>query len=208
MPYIASHYATNKAFLRVAGKPVIFVYLSGGDGCGMADPWSAANTVGFYVVLKVFPGFKNCPSQPESWHQYSPAKAADHQAGFSYAISFLASRKRTHANPVLGRDLTRWAAQCCGHEGVPRTVATDHDIQRMGRGHGRGEHDPVRQCFPEHPRRRAGADCRADVGSDRASDHPANRASDTGADRSSDPHFEPGGDLQLAATISDRMASA
>jgi len=109
LTYIAGHYATNKAFLRVAGKPVIFVYASGGDGCGMADRWSAANTVGFYVVLKVFPGFKTCAHQPASWHQYSPAKTADHQAGFSYAIS-PGFWKRTDANPVLARDLTRWAA--------------------------------------------------------------------------------------------------
>lgn len=108
LAYIASHYATSKAFLRVAGKPVIFVYAGGGDGCGMADRWSAANTVGFYVVLKVFPGFKTCANQPDSWHQYSPAKAADHQAGFSYAIS-PGFWKRTDAKPTLGRDLTRWA---------------------------------------------------------------------------------------------------
>lgn len=109
LSYIASHYATNKAFLRVAGKPVIFVYASGGDGCGMVDRWSAANTVGFYVVLKVFPGFKTCAHQPDSWHQYSPAKAADHQSGISYAIS-PGFWKRTDATPVLARDLTRWAA--------------------------------------------------------------------------------------------------
>ena len=108
LAYIGSHYATNKAFLRVGGKPVIFVYASGGDGCGMVDRWTAANTVGFYVVLKVFPGFRNCANQPDSWHQYSPAKAADHQAGFSYAIS-PGFWKRTDTNPVLGRDLARWA---------------------------------------------------------------------------------------------------
>ena len=109
LSYIASQYATNNAFLRVSGMPVIFVYASGGDGCGMADRWSAANTVGFYVVLKVFPGYKTCAHQPQSWHQYSPAKAADHQAGFSYAIS-PGFWKRTDTNPVLARDLTRWAA--------------------------------------------------------------------------------------------------
>ena len=108
LSYIASQYATNNAFLRVSGKPVIFVYASGGDGCGMADRWSAANTVGFYVVLKVFPGFKACAHQPDSWHQYSPAKAADHQAGFGYAIS-PGFWKKTDAAPVLARDLSRWA---------------------------------------------------------------------------------------------------
>jgi hypothetical protein len=108
LAYIASRYGSNKAYLRVGGKPVIFVYGDGTDGCGMADRWKAANTSGFYVVLKVFPGYRKCASQPSSWHQYAPAVAADHQAGYSYAIS-PGFWKRTEAAPRLARDPTRWA---------------------------------------------------------------------------------------------------
>ena len=135
LSYIASHYATNKAFLRVAGKPVIFVYSSGGDGCGMADRWSAANTIGFYVVLKVFPGYKTCVHQPDSWHQYAPAKAADHQAGFSYAIS-PGFWKRTDANPVLVRDLARWATNVAAMKasGAPWQLITTFNEWGEGTG--------------------------------------------------------------------------
>jgi Glycosyl hydrolase family 99 len=106
LTYIQNHYATDASFLRVNGKFVIFVYAAGNDGCGMADRWKQANTVGAYVVLKVFPGYDKCASQPDAWHQYSPAVATDQQGSMSFAISpgfWLKS------NPVrLMRDLTRW----------------------------------------------------------------------------------------------------
>ena len=56
---------------------MVFVYADGGDSCGMADRWKQANTVDAYIVLKVFSGYTNCASQPDSWHQYAPAVAAD-----------------------------------------------------------------------------------------------------------------------------------
>ncbi len=109
LTYIATHYTSSSAYLRVAGKPVIFVYADGSDGCGMADRWKAANTAGFFVVLKVFPGFKLCANQPESWHQYAPAVAADHQTGYSYSIS-PGFWKRSEASARLVRDTTRWSS--------------------------------------------------------------------------------------------------
>ena len=108
LAYIGSRYATNPAYLRVAGKPVIFVYAGVADRCAMAERWEAANTVGFYVVLKVFPGFRTCARQPESWHQYAPAVASDRQAGYSYSIS-PGFWKRSEANARLARDPNRWA---------------------------------------------------------------------------------------------------
>jgi hypothetical protein len=88
LDYIKTHYASNPWYAKINGKPVIFVYAGGNDGCGMADRWSQANAAeGFYVVLKVFRGYQTCSSQPDSWHQYSPAVATDQQRGFSYGIS-------------------------------------------------------------------------------------------------------------------------
>ena len=49
--YIQANYVTSPAYLRVGGRPVVFVYSGAGDGCGMADRWRAANTIGAYVVL-------------------------------------------------------------------------------------------------------------------------------------------------------------
>lgn len=106
LAYIRDHYGKDPNFLRVNGKFVVFVYATPSDGCGMADRWKQANTVGAYVVLKVFPGFAACASQPDSWHQYCPADAADQQGSMSYSISpgfwLKGSAER------LPRDITRW----------------------------------------------------------------------------------------------------
>lgn len=107
LSYIGSRYAGQPGYLRVGGKPVIFVYGDATDGCGMADRWKAANTAGFYVVLKVFAGYTACASQPDSWHQYAPAVAEDHQAGYSFSIS-PGFWKATETTPRLTRDATRW----------------------------------------------------------------------------------------------------
>jgi hypothetical protein len=106
LAYISAHYASNPAYLHVNGKPVIFVYGDGTDGCGMADRWKAVDSA-FYVVLKVFAGYKTCASQPDSWHQYAPAVAEDHQTGYSFSIS-PGFWKANEATPRLTRDATRW----------------------------------------------------------------------------------------------------
>ena len=105
--YIRNRYGSNPNFLRVDGKAVVFVYASSGDDCTMADRWKQANsTVGVYVVLKVFPGFDKCASQPNSWHQYCPAVASDQQDKFSFSISPGFWQK---GHPVrLARDILRW----------------------------------------------------------------------------------------------------
>lgn len=107
--YIKSSYAAHPAYLKVDGKPVIFAYGDGGDGCAMADRWRRANAgIGFYIVLKVFGDYRTCASQPDSWHQYAPARATDHQPGHAYGIApgfWLTSEP----SPRLTRDPARWA---------------------------------------------------------------------------------------------------
>jgi hypothetical protein len=106
LTYLRDKYGNDPSFLRINGKFVVFVYADGGDVCGMADRWTQANTVGAYIVLKVFPGYRNCASQPDSWHQYSPAVAADSQRGYSYAIAPGFWKKGDAVR--LARDLNRW----------------------------------------------------------------------------------------------------
>src|SRR5438552_3334398 len=60
LTYMRDHYGSNTSYLRVNGRFVVFVYAGGNDVCGMADRWKQANTVGAYVVLKVFPGYTGC----------------------------------------------------------------------------------------------------------------------------------------------------
>jgi hypothetical protein len=106
LTYMRDKYGNDPSFLRVNGRFVVFVYADGNDACGMADRWKQANTVGAYIVLKVFPGYRECPSQPDSWHQYSPAVATDHQKGYSYAIAPGFWKKGDAVR--LARDLNRW----------------------------------------------------------------------------------------------------
>ena len=106
LTYIRDHYAGDPAYLRVNGRFVIFVYAAGNDACGMGDRWKQGNTVGAYVALKVFSGYRLCTSQPDSWHQYAPAVAADRQGSYSYSIS--PGFRLVGQTPRLTRDLTRW----------------------------------------------------------------------------------------------------
>ncbi len=106
LTYIQDKYGKDPSYLRVNGKFVVFVYSDANDACGMADRWKQGNTVDAYIVLKVFSGYANCATQPDSWHQYSPAVATDHQGSISYSISpgFWLKGQTMR----LGRDLTRW----------------------------------------------------------------------------------------------------
>ena len=85
---------------------MIFVYNTDDTDCKVAKRWRAAAT-GWYVVLKVFSGYRSCDDQPSSWHQYGPAEAADQQAGFSYSIS-PGFWRADEPSPRLPRNLKRW----------------------------------------------------------------------------------------------------
>jgi hypothetical protein len=108
LSYIKGNYGMQPAYLRVGGRPVIFVYDNAGD-CATVDRWLAGNTENFYLVLKVFVGYRSCANQPDSWHQYAPAVARDRQVGYSYSIS-PGFWRPDEAAPRLARDLTRWAS--------------------------------------------------------------------------------------------------
>ncbi len=107
LTYIRDNYAGNANYLRVNGKFVVFVFNADDTSCAVADRWKQANTVDAYIVLKVFTGYRGCAAQPDSWHQYGPATAADRQKGYSYSISpgFWHAQE---SQPRLTRDLNRW----------------------------------------------------------------------------------------------------
>ena len=97
-------YSDQPTWLHVDGKPVIFVWADGTDGCGMATRWAEANqNAHYYVVLKVFGGYRSCADQPQGWHQY--LDTVDVQAGYSATVSpgFF---KYDEASPEVARDPT------------------------------------------------------------------------------------------------------
>lgn len=105
--YLRTRAASSSRYLRIGGRFVVFVYAQQSDGCEMARRWWRGNTVGAYVVLKVFPGYRGCPVQPAGWHQYSPAQAEDDQRPYSFSISpgFF---KATEGTPRLPRNAATW----------------------------------------------------------------------------------------------------
>ncbi len=109
LSYIKSNYAGNQNYLRIDGKPVIFVYAGPDDGCAMAQRWYEANAIeDFYTVLKVFNGYASCAGDASSWHQYAPSEAEDNQQSYSYSIS-PGFYKSGDPAPLLPRNLTVWA---------------------------------------------------------------------------------------------------
>jgi hypothetical protein len=123
LSYINARYTDNPNYLRIDGKPVIFVYAGPNDGCAMANRWLQANaTEGFYTVLKVFNGYLVCASDASSWHQYGPAEAEDNQPGYSFAIS-PGFYKKGELAPRLVRDLPAWA------QDVKEMVASNEPLQ-------------------------------------------------------------------------------
>jgi glycosyl hydrolase family 99 len=100
-------YTSSPAFLHVNGKAVIFAYGDGTDSCAMVDRWHNADTTGFFVVLKVFGGYRDCRNQPNGWHQYAPAGGLDVQNGYS-AVCSPGFWKNDTATARLARDPARF----------------------------------------------------------------------------------------------------
>jgi hypothetical protein len=106
LTYLRDHYGNDPSYLRVDGRFVVFVY-GGAESCDMVDRWRQANTVGAYVVLKVFSGYRTCAAQPDGWHQYGPAVAKSSHLPYSVTVS-PGFHKATEPTPRLDRDLARW----------------------------------------------------------------------------------------------------
>jgi hypothetical protein len=85
--YIVRKRGSAHSFLRISGRPVIFVYADAGDACSMVRRWKRANHHRAYLVLKVFSGYRDCAAQPDAWHQYAPAVRRDHQGRQSFSVS-------------------------------------------------------------------------------------------------------------------------
>jgi calcineurin-like phosphoesterase family protein len=87
LAYISGSYASQPSYLRIDGRPVLFVHGGTAETCDMADRWKQANTLNFYIVLTVVPGYTGCDPQPDAWHEYAPGVAESEVPGQSYSIS-------------------------------------------------------------------------------------------------------------------------
>jgi hypothetical protein len=105
----ANAYTSSPSYMRMNGKPLIFVWSAGDSACTVADRWKQA-APNWYVVLKLSSGFKDCSTQPDGWHQYGPSSASHHHAGYYYTIS-PGFRRADGAGSTLARDINRWNQQ-------------------------------------------------------------------------------------------------
>lgn len=87
LDYLKRWYAWHSAWAHIDGLPVIFVYNEG--ECEVAKRWVEASQGEWYVVLKLFPGFKDCEFQPNSFHQYGVGKddGTIQNVGHSFVLS-------------------------------------------------------------------------------------------------------------------------
>ena len=114
LAYIKSRYASDSSYLRVNGKPVVFVYTPGGS-CATANKWKNANqSQGFYLSMTDVPNWwANCQTAVDSWHAYKPAlRGAPVNVGSTlYAVSLSAGFwQSAEAAPRLSRDFAEFTA--------------------------------------------------------------------------------------------------
>jgi hypothetical protein len=114
LDYVRTRYFAAGNYLRVAGKPVLFVYNADDRDCAVVRRWrAAAATVPVFVVMKVIPGWQRCAVQPDGWHEYAPASSVarfiptDRRITGAVTIS-PGFWRADDARPLLARNLDRW----------------------------------------------------------------------------------------------------
>lgn len=83
--YLKKWFAWHPKWAHIDGKPVIFVYND--SDCDVARRWKQGSDEEWFVVLKWFHGFKDCPVQPDGWHQYAPTNAVQGHERYAFSIS-------------------------------------------------------------------------------------------------------------------------
>src|SRR6478672_7639355 len=123
--------AYGNTWLRVNGKPVIFVYNTNDRTCAISRKWHDA-APNWYVSLKVFNGYRTCPIQPDSWHQYVPSQSIDEQLPYSVGIS--PGFQHHGASPRLSRDLGRFKQNIAAMVGSKATWQLVISFNEWGEG--------------------------------------------------------------------------
>lgn len=125
--YLWEHYGGHPNYMRIGHRMVVFVY-NAGDGlegddspwapCEVLSRWQQAQekaAVDVHLVMKVFDGYRDCPNQPEGWHQYGPSsRVHSHKDAKDKPTSYVISpgfRREGSRADFLSRNLPVWRQQ-------------------------------------------------------------------------------------------------
>jgi hypothetical protein len=108
----------DPAYLRVRGRPVVFVPTGAKDGCDAVKRWVAGNArQRAYLVMQGAPGAKPCDAVPSDRYRADPSVRADRLGASAYAISPGAFGAKA-TRPALNRDLEAWNAAVRAMDGA------------------------------------------------------------------------------------------
>jgi hypothetical protein len=84
LDYLKKWFAWHPAWAHIDGKPVIFIWNE--SDCEVVKRWMEASDDEWYVVTKLFGGYKKCSKQPDHWHQYGMGDGTLEYSGVSFTI--------------------------------------------------------------------------------------------------------------------------
>jgi hypothetical protein len=107
--YIKIKYAPSQYYLKINGKPAIFVYNAAHNNYdqlkGLTKWKNAKDQTGFYIVMKVDSLQKGAdPNSIDGWYQYDPSKRYDQEQGYSASVS--PGFWKFHESPLMTRNVT------------------------------------------------------------------------------------------------------
>ena len=110
LKHLRDNYFGHPAYLRVNGKPVVFVYCSSGT-LSQVDKWSSLRSkYNLYVSMTDLPQWWTKANKIDSWHGYAPAIRGKgvYLGSKVYSLSLSAGFWNHEATPRLARDLAEW----------------------------------------------------------------------------------------------------
>eukprot|EP00980_Cylindrotheca_fusiformis_P012157 scaffold2939_cov123-Cylindrotheca_fusiformis.AAC.1 len=108
LSYLKKWFAWHPTWAVVDGKPLIYIWNE--SDCEVIKRWMEATNGEWYVIPKLFSNYKDCPVQPDDWHQYGPASVYQRFKGHSVSISpgFWHAAEDTARLPRLSK--SEWCA--------------------------------------------------------------------------------------------------
>jgi len=103
LAHLKKWFAWHPAWAHVNGKPVIFIWNE--SDCEVVKRWMEASNNEWYIITKLFGKFRECPVQPDHWHQYGIGDGTLEYEGISFTIGpgFWRADEATPSKPRLSK---------------------------------------------------------------------------------------------------------